>query len=209
VHIADHAINAARTTALIVADGPTISYGELYARSQRVAAMLYEAGLRRGDGVALVLPNRPEFLEITWGCQLSGLYYSAINTHFTSDEVAYVIKDSEAKAVFVEAGGEIRVSVGGIDRSYEDALADAGHPPPISDGSEMLYSSGTTGRPKAVRRPLPEDGNGSWGQKVLEYTLIHRYDMTASSVYLSPHRSITRPGSTTRWRCTALAQRRL
>ena len=50
----------------------------------------------------------------------------------------------------------------------------------------MLYSSGTTGRPKAVRRPLPEDGKGSWAQKVLEYSLVQRYDMTASSVYLSP-----------------------
>jgi acyl-CoA synthetase (AMP-forming)/AMP-acid ligase II len=186
VHIADHAISAPQSVALIVADGPTVSYGELYARSQRVAAMLHDAGLRRGDGVALVLSNRPEFLEITWACQLSGLYYSAINTHFTPDEVAYVIDDSEAIAVFEEVDGEIRISVGGRVSSYEDALATAGEPPPISDGSEMLYSSGTTGRPKAVRRPLPEDGNGSWAQKVLEYTLIQRYGMTPSSVYLSP-----------------------
>jgi acyl-CoA synthetase (AMP-forming)/AMP-acid ligase II len=183
VNIADHATGAADSPALIVADGDTVSYGELYARSQRVAALLHQAGLRRGDGVALVLPNRPEFLEITWGCQLSGLYYSAINTHFTVDEVAYVIDDSEAKAVFEVADGEIRINGG---TSYEDALAAAGEAPPISDGSEMLYSSGTTGRPKAVRRPLPEDGNGSWAQKVLEYTLTHRYGMTPSSVYLSP-----------------------
>jgi long-chain acyl-CoA synthetase len=196
VHIADHAISAAQSPALIVADGRTMSYGELYARSQRVAAVLYEAGLRRGDGVALVLPNRPEFLEITWGCQLSGLYYSAINTHFTPDEVAYVIDDSEAKAVFVDAsmaavhaGADIRISVGGSLpgwRSYDDELASARVAPPVSDGSEMLYSSGTTGRPKAVRRPLPDDGNGSWAQKVLEYTLTQRYGMTTSSVYLSP-----------------------
>jgi long-chain acyl-CoA synthetase len=189
VHIGDHAIGGAQAPALIVAGGRTISYGELYARSQRVAALLYDAGLRRGDGVALVLPNRPEFLEITWGCQLSGLYYSAINTHFTSDEVAYVIEDSEAKAVFVDAGADIRISVGGDGpdwSSYEEMLATAGNPPPISDGSEMLYSSGTTGRPKAVRRPLPEDGTGSWAQKVLEYTLTQRYGMSTSSVYLSP-----------------------
>ena len=102
MHIGDHAIRAAESPALIVADGRTISYGELYARSQRVAALLYDAGLRRGDGVALVLPNRPEFLEITWGCQLSGLYYSAVNTHFTPDEVAYVVDDSEARAVFID-----------------------------------------------------------------------------------------------------------
>src|SRR6201998_3140545 len=83
--------------------GGTISFAELHGRSLRVAAVLHSAGLRRGDGVALVLPNRPEFFEITWGCQLSGLYYTAVNTHFTPDEVAYVIDDSDAKAVFVDA----------------------------------------------------------------------------------------------------------
>jgi long-chain acyl-CoA synthetase len=186
VHIGDHAIRAPQSPALIVADDRTISYGELYARSRQVAALLHEAGLRRGDGVALVLPNRPEFLEITWGCQLSGLYYSAINTHFTPDEVAYVIDDSGAKAVFVDAGDDVLVRTGADMRSYEDAISGAGDAPPICDGSEMLYSSGTTGRPKAVRRPLPEDGNGSWAQKVLEYTFIHRYGMTESGVYLSP-----------------------
>jgi long-chain acyl-CoA synthetase len=203
MNIADHAIGAAESPALIVAGGGTISYGELFERSQGVAALLHHAGLRRGDGVVLLLPNRMEFFEITWGCQLSGLYYSAVNTHFTPDEVAYVIDDSDAKAVFVDEsmaelaqrildlneGVDVHVSVGGVQpgwSSYEDALADSGAPPPISDGSEMLYSSGTTGRPKAVRRPLPEDGNGSWGQKVLEYALAQRYDMTSSSVYLSP-----------------------
>ncbi|OBF35930.1 acyl-CoA synthetase [Mycobacterium sp. ACS1612] len=184
--LGDHALSAPESTAVIVVDGPIRSYGELYERSRRVAAVLHDAGLRRGDGVALVLPNRAEFLEITWACQLSGLYYSAINTHFTADEVAYVIADSEAKAVFDSAGTGVRVRVGRHVRGYEDALADAGDPPPISDGSEMLYSSGTTGRPKAVRRPLPEGGNGSWAQKVLEYSLIQRYGLTPSSVYLSP-----------------------
>jgi long-chain acyl-CoA synthetase len=203
VNIADHAIRAPQSPALIVADGDTISYGELYARSQRVAALLDTAGLRRGDGVALVLPNRPEFFEITWGCQLSGLYYTSVNTHFTPDEVAYVIGDSDAKAVFVDAsmpdlGARIRDGNAGVDvhivvggnlpgwRPYEDALVDARDAPPASDGSEMLYSSGTTGRPKAVRRQLPTDGKGSWAQKVLEYSLTERYGMTESSVYLSP-----------------------
>jgi acyl-CoA synthetase (AMP-forming)/AMP-acid ligase II len=185
--------------ALIEADGDVVTFGELYERSRRVAAVLHDAGLRRGDGVALMLPNRREFLEITWGCQLSGLYYSAVNTHFTPDEVAYVVGDSEAKAVFLDAslaplgervgGVGLRICVGG-ERSgwlgYDEALAAAGSPPPRSDGSEMLYSSGTTGLPKAVRRPLPTDGEGSWGQKVLEHALRRRYAMTAESVYLSP-----------------------
>lgn len=206
MNIADHANTAVEAPALIVGDDDTISYGELYARSRRVAAVLHEAGLRRGDGVALVLPNRPEFFEITWGCQLSGLYYTAVNTHFTPDEIAYVIDDSDAKAVFldvtdasmgdlaarvrdVNTAVEIHLGVGGKLPgwwAYADALTAAGDPPASSDGSEMLYSSGTTGRPKAVRRPLPADGNGSWAQSVLEMALTHKYGMSQSSVYLSP-----------------------
>jgi long-chain acyl-CoA synthetase len=202
VNIADHAITAPESPALLF-DGDTISYGELHARSRRVAAMLHDAGLRRGDGVALVLPNRPEFFEITWGCQLSGLYYTAVNTHFTPDEVAYVIDDSDAKAVFVDvsmpqlaahlrdanAAVTVHVVVGGSLAGwepYDGALAAAGDPPPVTDGSEMLYSSGTTGRPKAVRRSLPTDGNGSWAQSVLEMALTRAYDMDPTSVYLSP-----------------------
>jgi len=203
MNIADHAITAPQSPALVIADGDTVSYGDLHERSRRVAALLYEAGLRRGDGVALVLPNRPEFFEITWGCQLSGLYYSAVNTHFTVDEVAYVIADSDARAVFIDSsmaevgsrilkvnpGVDVHVAVGPALpgwRSYTDALAAAGDAPPASDGTEMLYSSGTTGRPKAVRRPLPGDGNGSWAQAVLEFALTRRYGLTSSSVYLSP-----------------------
>ncbi|OBF79480.1 acyl-CoA synthetase [Mycobacterium sp. 852002-51163_SCH5372311] len=203
MNIADHAITAGHSPAIIVADGDTISYGELYTRSQRVAAVLHDAGLRRGDGVALVLPNRAECLEITWGCQLSGLYYTAVNTHFTPDEVAYVIDDSDARAVLVDGSmGELAAHIREVNtgvkvhlvvgpdlpgwRRYEDALAAAGDAPPLSDGSEMLYSSGTTGRPKAVRRPLPADGNGSWAQAVLEMALTHKYGMSPSSVYLSP-----------------------
>lgn len=203
MNIADHARSAAQSPALIVADGAVISYSQLHARSRRVAALLHDAGLRRGDGVALVLSNRPEFFEITWGAQLSGLYYTAVNTHFTPDEVAYVIDDCDARAVFVDAtipelAAHLRsagaavvayLAVGGSLagwRSYDDAMAAAGEAPPVSDGSEMLYSSGTTGRPKAVRRPLPADGNGSWAQAVLELALSHKYGMTPSSVYLSP-----------------------
>ncbi|BBY10245.1 acyl-CoA synthetase [Mycobacterium marseillense] len=203
MNIADHARSAAQSPALIVADGAVISYSQLHARSRRVAALLHDAGLRRGDGVALVLSNRPEFFEITWGAQLSGLYYTTVNTHFTPDEVAYVIDDCDARAVFVDAtmpelAAHLRsagaavvayLAVGGSLagwRSYDDAMAAAGEAPPVSDGSEMLYSSGTTGRPKAVRRPLPADGNGSWAQAVLELALSHKYGMTPSSVYLSP-----------------------
>jgi long-chain acyl-CoA synthetase len=206
VGIADHAARASQSPALIVADGDIVSYGRLHSRCRQVAALLHEAGLRRGDGVAMVLPNRPEFLEVAWGCQLSGLYYTPVNTHLTFDEVAYIVADSEARALFVdesmaELGNRIAAANPGVDvlfsvggslpgwRSYEEAIAAAGDPPPPSAGTEMLYSSGTTGRPKAVRRPLPSDADspaGSWAQAVLELALVHRYGMDSSSVYLSP-----------------------
>ena len=163
MNIADHAIGAAESPALIVADDGTVTYGELFERSQRVAALLHEAGLRRGDGVALILPTRPEFFEITWGCQLSGLYYSAVNTHFTPDEVAYVIDDSGAKAVFVDQsmaqlgqrvleineGVDVHISVG-------DALPGAAVPPSVTragagvrhgdDRGDLPRRSGSGGR---------------------------------------------------------------
>ena len=149
----------------------------MFERSQRVAALLHRAGLRRGDGVALVLPNRPEFFEITWGCQLSGLYYSAVNTHFTPDEVAYVIGDSDAKAVFIDAsmaelgerilavndGVDVHISVGAVLpgwRPYDDALTESDAAPPISDGSEMLYSSGTTADPRPFGGRCPRTAKG-------------------------------------------------
>ncbi len=202
MNIVDHATHAGASPALIMADGETITYGELHARACRVAALLHEAGLRRGDAVALMLPNRAEFLEVSWACQLSGLYYTPVNTHLTFDEVAYIVDDSEARAVFIDASmdelaarlldqgprTDLGVVVGGSLpgwRPYDTGLPSAASVPEPSDGTEMLYSSGTTGRPKAVRRPLPTDG-GSWAQSVLEVGLRHRYAMVASSVYLSP-----------------------
>jgi long-chain acyl-CoA synthetase len=202
MNIADHAGRAPESPALIVADGQTVSYDELHQRSQRVAALLHEAGLRRGDNVAMVITNRAEFLEIAWGCQLSGLYYTPVNTHLTVDEVAYIVADCEARALFIDSSIDfspadlgslpgqldVLISVGGSLpgwRSYQDVVAAAGDAPPASDGTEMLYSSGTTGRPKGVRRPLPAE-NGSWAQAVLELALVHRYRMNPSSVYLSP-----------------------
>jgi acyl-CoA synthetase (AMP-forming)/AMP-acid ligase II len=202
MNLADHANSAAPSPALIVADGRTVSYGELHARSRRVAALLHEAGLKRGDGIAMLLPNRSEFLEITWGCQLSGLYYTPVNTHLTFDEVRYIVEDCEARALFIDLSFaqlgcklrdcnpqlDILVGIGGPIsgwRSYENALVAAGDAFPPSDGSEMLYSSGTTGRPKAVRRALPNE-NGSWAQAVLEVALTCRYGMGPASVYLSP-----------------------
>jgi long-chain acyl-CoA synthetase len=201
VDITDHPGDA---PAVIMAAGDHHTYGSLRQRADEVAALLYSAGLRRGDSVALMLPNGLPFLEVAWACQLSGLYYTPVNTHLTFDEVEYIIDDSEARAMFIDGsmaelatqllghnpGVELRVVVGsGLPgwSSYTELLdaVPVGAGFERSDGTEMLYSSGTTGRPKAVRRPLPAE-NGSWAQGILEGALRHRYGMTPPSLYLCP-----------------------
>lgn len=202
MNIADHATSRPSAAALLGPGDERVTYGELHARAARVAGLLHESGLRRGDAVALMLPNRREFLEVTWACQLSGLYYVPVNTHLTFDEVAYIVEDCQARALFIDGtirqlaadllgrctAVETRVAVdadwdGWLD--YGTALAAVATEAPVSDGSEMLYSSGTTGRPKGIRRPLPTE-NGSWAQAVLEAALTNRYGMTGDSIYLSP-----------------------
>ncbi|HWA66174.1 MAG TPA: acyl-CoA synthetase [Mycobacteriales bacterium] len=201
MNVADHAASRPDAVALLVGD-ERVTYAELHARAMRVAGLLHEAGLRRGDAVALMLTNRREFLEVTWGCQLSGLYYTPVNTHLTFDEVAYIVDDCQAQALFIDASmpqlaAELRNRdsrvgswvVVGADwdgwQSYEAALSAVSSYPEISDGCEMLYSSGTTGRPKGIRRPLPTE-NGSWAQGLLEQAALHLYQANADSVYLSP-----------------------
>ncbi|HVV76418.1 MAG TPA: acyl-CoA synthetase [Mycobacteriales bacterium] len=202
MNIADHAATRPDAVALLGLADDTVTYGELHERARRVAGLLHDAGLRRGDVVALMLPNRREFLEVTWGCQLSGLYYVPVNTHLTFDEVSYIVDDCQARALFIDGtmqqlAADLRGRSTGLDvwvavgaswegwQAYDPALDAVTSQAPVSDGSEMLYSSGTTGRPKGIRRPLPTE-NGSWAQAVLESALLHRYGATGDSVYLSP-----------------------
>jgi long-chain acyl-CoA synthetase len=208
--IADIARDAPDKVAVTVTSGRSISYGELLRRSNQVAHLLYDAGLRRGDGIVLMLPNCIEFYELAWGAQRSGLYYTPVNTHLTADEIAYIIDDSGAKAVFIHASASalaselaastrgagtgavtgVRFVVGGDLAGYDnfdEAMRVAPHsePPEPSQGTEMLYSSGTTGRPKGVRRPLPGQ-EGSFAQSATEAGLRALYQMDSNSVYLSP-----------------------
>jgi acyl-CoA synthetase (AMP-forming)/AMP-acid ligase II len=202
VNIADHAATRPDAVALIGPGEERVTYGELHARAMQVAGLLHEAGLRRGDAIALMLPNRREFLEVTWGCQLSGLYYTPVNTHLTFDEVSYIVDDCRARALFIdESMGELAAALRNREsavevwvvigaewdgwQSYDAALAGVTAQAELSDGCEMLYSSGTTGRPKGIRRPLPTE-NGSWAQGVLEQAATHLYKVTGESVYLSP-----------------------
>ena len=163
-----------KIAATLVDTGETLTYGELEERSVRLAHALYDAGLRRGDVVALLTENNLRAFEIYWAAMRSGLYVTAVNHNLAPDEVAYIVNDSGAAALIVsQAKAELaRVTVGvGVGaklllsfdgdvegfESYECALA-AASDEPFEDqphGAPMLYSSGTTGRPKGVRPPLP------------------------------------------------------
>ena len=204
--IADIARETPDRMAVVVSSGQRATYGELSRRANQMAHLLYQAGLRRGDGIVIMLPNCIEFYEVAWGAQRSGLYYTPVNTHLTADEIAYIVQDSGAKAVFIhaaagalasalaasEAGAGVRrrFAVGGELAGYDNyekavRAAPASDPPEPSQGTEMLYSSGTTGRPKGVRRPLPGEA-GSFAQSATEEGLRSLYRMDGDSVYLSP-----------------------
>src|SRR6201986_2923019 len=161
---------------IMASSGETVTFGEFEARSNRVAHLLRDAGLRRGDHIAVFIENSPALLEIEGGAERSGLYYSLINTYLGADEVAYVVANSQAKVLFSSVAKQQVAEAAaarcpGLDRmlmtgsgplpagweSYDAVVA--GYPgDPIKDeslGAAMLYSSGTTGHPKGILRELP------------------------------------------------------
>ncbi len=150
----------------------TVTYAELEDRSCRLARALRSRGLAGGDHIAILMENNRPYLEAAWGAQRSGLHYTAINSHLRPAEVQYVLDDCGAVALVtsetmagVVAGLDLsrirtRISasgeLAGFER-YDEVLAGEA-PGPLTgerEGREMLYSSGTTGRPKGVRKQLP------------------------------------------------------
>lgn len=148
------------------------TYGELNARANQLSVALRDRGLQAGDGIAILCRNRPEFAEAYAAGLRSGLRITTINWHLTADEAAYIVEDCEAKAIVADASlgtvakgilgatGAISaaLAVGGeIDgfESYDEAITGASPDDPAEPvlGATMLYTSGTTGRPKGVRRP--------------------------------------------------------
>ena len=79
--------------------GETITYRELNERSNRLAHLWYERGLRRGDHVAILLQNDPRYFDAVWAALRSGLYYTPVNWHLTAGEVAYIVEDCGARSV--------------------------------------------------------------------------------------------------------------
>lgn len=158
--------------ALIDPSGATVTYDELAARADRYGRGLQALGLRPGDAVVMLLPNSADLVAFFFAAYQTGLYIVAVNWHLTGPEIAYILRDSGAKgfvagtefaAAAQQAADEAdvpasgRFSVGHIDgfSSLESlGLGETGPPDYRTAGAPMLYTSGTTGRPKGVRRPL-------------------------------------------------------
>jgi long-chain acyl-CoA synthetase len=192
---------------VMAATGETITYKELNDRSNQLAQLFFDAGLRFGDHVAVLMDNNPRYLEVCWAAQRSGLFYTALNWHFTAEEAAYIIDDCDAQALVVSdetrAVAEqlvdlmprvtIRLAVGGAIGSnpsgyvdYDDAIA-AFPAEPLAEeleGTPMLYSSGTTGRPKGIKYHIERTPIGHAHERLGAMTNVFHFD--ASSVYLSP-----------------------
>lgn len=169
-----HASTTPDKPAVIMADtGERLSYAQLEERSVRLARRLHEAGLSPGDHIAFVSTNTPEVFEIYWAALRSGLYVTGVNHHLAPTEAAYIVNDCGARVLIVSgetdalATGlveltpdvELRLCFRGElagHEDYEAALAGSS-PEPLPQqprGADMLYSSGTTGRPKGIKPPL-------------------------------------------------------
>ncbi len=150
------------------------TFHELNTNADRLARALTRRGLVAGDAVALLCTNRPEFAEVLQACVRAGFRLTPVNWHLTAGEASYIVNDCEAKALVSDhalatlarevdemaPGCSVTLAIGGAIEgfeSYEDALAGESDEPVSEDvrGGTMLYTSGTTGRPKGVYRPSP------------------------------------------------------
>jgi acyl-CoA synthetase (AMP-forming)/AMP-acid ligase II len=199
-YVAEHGDHVAYVMA---GSGETVTYRELHERACRIANLFRSLGLRPGDHVAWCMENHPWFLSLAWGAHYAGLYYTAISSRLTADEVAYIVDDCGARAYVTSAykadiagavaaatpAVEHRFTVdGAIDghASFLDAVAaqPADQDPGAVEGMDMLYSSGTTGRPKGVKVPLRGVPLGV--PDALYMLVAGLFGANTETVYLSP-----------------------
>jgi acyl-CoA synthetase (AMP-forming)/AMP-acid ligase II len=200
-----HARTAGDRMAVVDATtGVGVRFRELDERSRRLAGRLAASGLGVGDTIAVLMGNEPATFETFWAAQRAGVYYVPLNWHLTAAEIAAIVADAGAGGLVVshhlraQAAAAIEVlqppgvvldvpdgPAGTTDRA---TLADGAVPPdgvsPEVDGAVMLYSSGTTGRPKGIKRPIT--GRPFTGTSMLDHLMASRYGFGPDTVYLSP-----------------------
>ncbi len=175
----EHASRHPDKPAFIMAEsGEVVTYGEFEARCNRLAHLLRKHGLKRLDHYAIFMENNARYLEACGAGERTGLYYTCVNSFLTADELAYIVNNSESRILITSEAcrevalaaleqcpdvqlcvvvdgpgqGERVVSLEAVTASLSDS--------PIADesfGQSMLYSSGTTGRPKGILRPMADE----------------------------------------------------
>ncbi|NKJ42320.1 acyl-CoA synthetase [Novosphingobium sp. SG720] len=202
MHPADHAARNPHKAALVLAEtGETICFGTLEALSNQSAWQLRALGLRRGDVVATLFANAPEVFVFGWAAQRSGLYQTAISNKLSPRDIAYILRDCGAKLLVVSAEHAELAQAAladlpnlsayrwtGADDRLGDWQAAAARLPETriadeSAGTDLLYSSGTTGRPKGVMPALPDGPIGA--ETPLMRMGATLYGMDQHTVYLS------------------------
>ena len=189
---------------LVAETGDSLTFAQLDALSNRGAQAFRDLGLGQGDNIALLFENNLDFVGLTWAAQRAGLFYTAVSRHLSADEIAYIVGDCDAKVMIVSAKfagllsalqsacPDVRFFICGDDapagqdwKAYQSTFPAA----PIADeaaGADLLYSSGTTGRPKGITRsftPQPIDTVIPGLMTVLCETMA---GMGPDTIYLSP-----------------------
>ncbi len=183
------------------ATGETVSWSELNDRSNRIAQLMHRSGLGVGDHLSLLMENRLDYLAIAWAAFRSGLYITCINRYLTVEEAAYIIEDSGSTALIASGAVTDPERLGALVPGCTHRFLSPGDSPGWTDfeaavaaapaepvgeelmGDSMLYSSGTTGRPKGIKRPLT-GRSVTEGIPGLDKTSPYGFD--EHSVYLSP-----------------------
>jgi long-chain acyl-CoA synthetase len=202
----EHAKRRADEPALIMAtSGEVVTFRQFEAAANQMAHLYRAQGLKRLDHVALFFENNPRMLECEAGAERSGIYYTCINSYLAPDEAAYVINDSEARIVVTSAAKRevamqlpalcpnverwLMADIDSDDAPFESLAAARVQFPtdPIDDeqlGAAMLYSSGTTGRPKGILRALP-DVHPDAAMAVMQFVQA-MFRFRVGQTYLSP-----------------------
>ncbi|MGH1358188.1 MAG: AMP-binding protein [Burkholderiaceae bacterium] len=205
---ASHARNQPDKPAFIMAEsGQSMTYRELEQRSNQLAHYLRHQGLKRLDHYAVFMENNRHFIESSAAAERTGLYVTCVNSWLTADELAYIVNNSESK-VLITSRAKLEVAAQALKQCPQitqclvvdggkEALPDncvdydqtvSQYPvTPVNDeslGTSMLYSSGTTGRPKGILRPLPEQPPSE--PLPLHLFLMDLWAYRPDMIYLSP-----------------------
>lgn len=191
-----------------------MTYAELEAGSNRLAHLLQHKGVSHGDAIVFCVENSPAFLYLAWACQRIGAIYVPVSTKFGKADLAYIARDADASLLVLSVAAESARTVSKVDFPGMHCLCIGGSitgfdeleaqmetypatlPEVTAAGREMMYSSGTTGRPKGVRKPMPtgrfddpDSRNASWpGRPGVGPDMVSL--CTSPLYHAAPHRNV-------------------